>query len=83
MDYYKFCSSMLSSSVDLQGELRKAEAGGWKFEVRTSSLRPLFVNCGIESLGCGNAIRDVWSCRNRDVEVSESRGIATATSCEV
>ena len=25
VDYYKFCSSMLSSAVDLQGELTKAE----------------------------------------------------------
>ena len=26
MDYYKFCSSMLSSTVDLQGELSQAPA---------------------------------------------------------
>jgi len=61
---------MLSSTVDLQGELMRTEVGAWKFEVGTSRLRPLSVNCGIESLGCGNAIQDVWSCGDRDVEFS-------------
>jgi len=33
VDYYKFCSSMLSSTVDLQGELTKAEVGIQRLEV--------------------------------------------------
>jgi len=38
MIYYKFCSSMLSSTVDLQGELTSST---WQFQSRQSRRRAI------------------------------------------
>lgn len=66
MIYYKFCSSMLSSTVDLQGELTSST---WQFQGRQSRRRAI-------------GPRNNGPARDRANELVESRSLATAASSE-
>jgi hypothetical protein len=77
----------LSSTVDLQGELTKAEAGSGMLETRRvfrAELQALFGSCGVESLKLRRRKFGKHGAAGIEtLEPVESCGIATAASFEL